>query len=184
MASVRFRNGKYYYRVTISDQNGHYHWLEHGGFASYDEAKKAGDFAYPLKRKHFKCTKHVADLVFERFPEGHPAHIPLWLIYFYGVSPKDVYNLKLEDLDFEYGFIYFGQRGEHVFHMTPRVRQLLTRHLNKINQANLLYLNEPSNYVNVYLNSGRRIKHEQIYYISKVCRKQIHPYWNWRDFRI
>lgn len=182
MASVRFRNGKYYYRATIKDSYGKTHWIEHGSFSTYEEALKAGNFAYPKKTKHhFNCTRHVADIIFERFPETHPAHIPLKLIYLYGLSPKEVYNIRIRDINLEDRLLLIGTR---YISLAISTCKLLSRQIERIIQNRLTFLCEDFGMLNVYFPSGKPVLIYQMDYISKVIRRTIHPYWNWREFRL
>lgn len=181
MASVRFRNGKYYYRATIKDANGKTHWIEHGSFSTYEEAYNAGNFAYPRQRKSFICTRHLADIIFERFPESHPAHIPLKLIYLYGLTPKEVYSLKVSDINLKDRIMKVGTR---IIALTNGTINLLSRHIERILNTRMTFLTNDSGYLNVYFPSCKPVLIYQMDYISKVIRKTIHPYWNWRDFRI
>lgn len=45
MASVRQKNGKWYYRITITDSNGKHRYIERGSFDSKREAQKEGNKA-------------------------------------------------------------------------------------------------------------------------------------------
>lgn len=183
MASVRLRNGRYYYRATVKGFDNKYHYIEHGGFNTYDEAYEAGNFAYPRKRypKHFTCTRHLADLVFERFPEKHPAHLPLKLIYLYELSPREVYSLKISDVDFSSKTLRVGSK---VIALTQGSLNLLSRHIDRVLNIRINLLLEPNEYLNVYLTNGKPIKVHQMDYVTKVLRSELNPGWNWREFHL
>lgn len=182
MSSVRFRNDKYYYRATIRDQNGTQHWIEHGSFDTYEEALSAGNFAYPRKRKNrtLSCTSHVVDLVFERFPKNHPAYIPLKFIYYYDLTPKEVYNIKIRDIDLS-NSIFIVDEKEYV--LSEEMITIVSNHIDKILKNRMTFLCDNSGYLNVYFPSGKRVLYYQMDYVTKVLRREVNPNWNWRDFR-
>lgn len=179
MASVRCRNGRYYYRVTVRDQNGKRHWIEHGGFSSYNAAKEAGDFAYP-GIPYIKTTEHLRDLIFERFSEKSTAYIPLLLLYYTGCSIKEAYNMKIDDVDLETGE---WRLKDKTYKLSKDLTRIIGKHINKIFDSRIIYLYTDSPvYVNCYLTTGKKVNHRQIYYVSKVIRKELNPMWDIRGF--
>lgn len=45
------------------------------------------------------CPKRLVNAIFDRFPEGHPCHIPLLLGYRCGLRLGEVYGLYIDDID-------------------------------------------------------------------------------------
>ena len=79
--STRIRNGKLYFRKTVTDETGKRHWLEH--------------------REPFKdsLSESTVVMVFKRFSEPHTAFLPLYLVYSLSVDPKVVYEAKMGDFE-------------------------------------------------------------------------------------
>lgn len=180
MSSVRFRNGRYYYRATIKDHNGKRHWVEHGGFATYKEAKEAGEFAYPGK-KYIQTTDHLADLIFERFAEKSTAFIPLNLLYYTDCTVRDAYYMKIDDLDLEKGE---WKLKDKTIKLNKKLIKLLKKQIHNITSSRLIYLYSAKPiYVNCYLNTGKRVDHHQIYYVTKVIRRELNPMWSIKGFK-
>lgn len=50
-------------------------------------------------REQKACPKQLVNAIFDRFPEGHPCHIPLLLGYRCGLRLGEVYGLLIEDVD-------------------------------------------------------------------------------------
>jgi integrase len=50
-------------------------------------------------RQQETCPKSLITAIFERFPEGHPCHIPLLLGYRCGLRLGEVYGLLIDDFD-------------------------------------------------------------------------------------
>lgn len=50
-------------------------------------------------REQKTCEKELVNAIFDRFPEGHPCHIPLLLGYRCGLRLGEVYGLLTEDID-------------------------------------------------------------------------------------
>jgi integrase len=53
------------------------------------------------KKVRTACTPEQIKKIFERFPEGHPAHIPLQLGYRAGLRLGECFGLMWEDIDFD-----------------------------------------------------------------------------------
>lgn len=68
-----------------------------GGVRS--DGKKNG--AIRGNNKHIYISKDWIDKIFERFPQGHPDHIPLKTGYMLGTRIGEAYALTVEDFDFE-----------------------------------------------------------------------------------
>lgn len=76
------------------------------------------------KKVREPVPEYVLEKIFERFPEGHPAHVPLMLAYHCGMRLGEVYGLAWEDVDLDWGAIYVKQQvqwinQEHVYKITP-----------------------------------------------------------------
>ena len=98
-------------------------WIEHN---------PAEDIDLPATRQ---CTKNnhkerepvpreILEKIFERFPEGHPAHLPIMLAYHCGMRIGEVFGLSWDDVDLEWGAIYvrqqvFWSREKHVYSIVP-----------------------------------------------------------------
>ena len=50
-------------------------------------------------RKQKACPKELVNAIFNRFPEGHPCHIPLLLGYRCGLRLGEAYGLTIDDID-------------------------------------------------------------------------------------
>lgn len=50
-------------------------------------------------REQKSCEKGLINAIFDRFPEGHPCHIPLLLGYRCGLRLGEAYGLCIEDVD-------------------------------------------------------------------------------------
>lgn len=66
----------------------------------------------------------VMEKIFERFPEGHPAHLPIMLAYHCGMRLGEVFGLAWKDVDLELGCIYVRQQVQwskldHVYYIVP-----------------------------------------------------------------
>lgn len=74
MASIRYRNGRYYWRRVVRGLDGKRHWQERGGFDSYKEA-----YAAAPKKEYppFQLTDHLVQIIFDRFPEKTPCTYPI-----------------------------------------------------------------------------------------------------------
>ncbi len=58
--------------------------------------------------------KFVLDKIFERFPEGSPAHIPLMLALHCGLRLGEAFGLTWEYVDLAYGVIYVEQQVQWI----------------------------------------------------------------------
>ena len=54
----------------------------------------------PKTKERMACTKEEIKAIFERFPAGHPAHVPLQLAYRCGLRLGECFGLSWEDIDF------------------------------------------------------------------------------------
>lgn len=52
-------------------------------------------------KKHIYIPEELREKIFERFPEGSPAYIPMMISYHTGMRLGEVYGLVWEDVDFE-----------------------------------------------------------------------------------
>lgn len=81
-------------------------------------------------REQKACPKRLVNAIFDRFPEGHSAYIPLLLAYRCGLRLGEAYGLLIEDID--------------------RVnRKIYVRRQIQFNEENELYFTEPK-----YCNPG------------------------------
>lgn len=103
MASVRCRNGRWYYRITVS-KAGKKKYIERGGFDSSETAIEASRslnkalLGYETSVGLYNYEKLVNE-AFRRFPEGHPYHIPLLLGYKYAMSIEEIFDLEIQDVN-------------------------------------------------------------------------------------
>lgn len=174
MASIRYRNGRYYWRRVVRGSDGKRHWQERGGFASFSEALAAAPKkVYPP----FQLTDHLVQIIFERFPEKHPAHIPLKLMYYTGCTLEEAYDIRIDDVDFD-NETWLG------YDLGCELTDLLRKQLNRILDSRLIYLYpDRPEYFNIYLQTGKKIDKHQIYYVTKVIRREINPNFRKEAFR-
>lgn len=76
------------------------------------------------------CPKRLVNAIFDRFPEGHPCHIPLLLGYRCGLRLGEAYGVLIEDVDY-------------------RNKRLYVRRQIQFNEQNQLYFTAPK-----YCNPG------------------------------
>lgn len=111
----------------------------------------------------------LARKLFERFPEGNTAHIPLHLIYYYNVSPEEAYDINVDDIDFDKGY-WNGIK------LTEETIKLLKRQQNRILMwAQTMPGFRLSHYLVVDPMTGKQVSPHQYHYISKVIRREIDP---------
>ena len=120
----------------------------------------------PPKPQVTEITKEQVEAIFKRFQEPHTAFIPLHLVYYYGMDPKSVYELRR------------GFYGDIIF--LPETRRILQRHESRIMQLMSAYNYIPSDKLVINLRTGKPISHYQTDYISQVIRKEINPSWSWK----
>lgn len=184
MSSVRYRHGKYYYRATIRDSFGKRHWVEHGGFKTYSEAKRAGEFAYPSKPKPKRLiiSNDLVEQIFARFPESSTAYIPLIFTYYLQVLPEEVYDISVQDIDLRKRILQI--HNKHYF-LDDTIVRVIKNHLDKLDQMVFLFKYDVTDHMPLVFNysTGKRIDYHQMFYISKVIRREIDENWTWRDWR-
>lgn len=111
----------------------------------------------------------LATKLFERFPEGHTAHIPLHLIYNYSVSPEEAYGIKMEDVDFVKGY-WNGIK------LTEETVKLLKRQQNRILAwSQTMPGFKLTGYFVIDPMTGKQLSSHQYHYISKVIRREFDP---------
>ena len=116
-----------------------------------------------------EITKEQVEAIFKRFPEPHTAFIPLHMVYFYGVDPKAVYELR---------------RGQEcAFKLLPETVRILQRQEDRIKNLSRVYGYIPSDKLVINLKTGQPVSHYQTDYISKVIRRDINPSWSWERWR-
>lgn len=165
MASVRFRNGKYYFRVTLYDKDiKACKWIERGPYKSKEEALAAANRTFPRKEGIEEFAKTFDEKIFELFLENHPAYIPLKTMYYTRCSVDEAYDMKIDDIDFE-------NKRWLSYNLNDELLTILKMHIRKIFNARLAFLYQESPiYVNLYLQSGKRVNKSQIYYIRRKYR--------------
>lgn len=114
-------------------------------------------------------SKEQVEAIFKRFQEPHTAFIPLHMVYFYGMDPKAVYELRR------------GHIEEIIF--LPETLRILQRQDDRIQRLSRVYGYCPSDKLVVNLRTGQPISHYQTDYISKVIRRDINPSWSWERWR-
>lgn len=153
-SSFRFRSGHLYFRKSIT-VNGKKHYLE----------RKNPEFEYKPKPEQIDISKDQIEAIFKRFREPHTAFIPLHLVYYYGIDPKDVYE---------------ASRGqEWPFKLLPETKRIFRRNEERIEQLSRIYGYLPSDKLVINLRTGKPISHYQMGYVSKVIRRDINPSWSW-----
>lgn len=197
MASARQKNGRWYYRITISEK-GHKKYIERGGYFTEEEALYAGiQHERTIKKRDISIQPSYEEIVyavFRRFPEGHPYHIPLLLSYKYGLDKDYIFNLQISDINRKepkIGALYLELNDW----------KLLIRHIRKIEQCrsimnHKLYFdkdNNPIYYLNIRYTDGSYISKTCMNHASRIIRGKegniycIYPNWNfqkWRRFRV
>lgn len=106
--------------------------LRYARRSGWMEFNPADDIDLPISRQCTQNRKHVRepvpeevmDRIFERFPEGHPAHLPIMLAYHCGMRLGEVFGLTWENVDLESGTIYVKQQvlwslEQHEYRITP-----------------------------------------------------------------
>ena len=96
------------------------------------EINPADDIDLPASRQCVRNRKkvrepvprYILDKIFERFPEGHPEHLPLMLAYHCGLRLGEVFGLSWDDVDLDWGAIYVKQqvqwsKDDHVYKIVP-----------------------------------------------------------------
>ena len=86
--SIRYHMGIPYYRYSRTVDGVRYY---------YEEKNPPPEI---LEKHHHILSDDTIRLIFEKYPEGHPQHIPLKLIEF-GLPVKEAYELKLDQIDFQ-----------------------------------------------------------------------------------
>ena len=196
MASARQKNGRWYYRITVSNK-GKKKYIERGGYSTKEEALEAGIERELLLKprdvsKPFVYEEFVKG-VFRRFPEGHPYYIPLLLSYKYGLDKDYVFNLQISDVNRKE-----PKLGE--LYLETEDWKVLIRHIRKIEQCrsimnHKLYFvnNEPIYYLNVRYTDGSYISKSCMNHASRIIRGKegkidlTDPSWNfqkWRTIRV
>ena len=116
--------------------------------------RKRSIMARSLKttREQNTCPKSLISAIFERFPEGHPCHLPLLLGYRCGLRLGEAYGLLIDDYDSKNGTltirrqIQFNENNElyftdpkyydpgeyRVIDLDKDTCRVLNRHINKI----------------------------------------------------
>lgn len=68
----------------------------------------------PTRRNpHCYIDRASWERIMERFPEGHPSHLPLMLGYWAGLRKGEVFGLCWEDVDFEAGTITVNRQIQY-----------------------------------------------------------------------
>ena len=196
MASAREKNGRWYYRVTIS-KSGKKKYIERGGYFTKEDALEAGvEFESRVKPKRDTPNTDLNKLVtviFERFPEGHPYHIPLLLSYKYGLDKSYIFNLQISDVNRKE-----PKLGE--LYLEAEDWKVLIRHIRKIEQCrSVMYHKQyykdgkPIYYLNVRYTDGSYISERSMNYASRIIRGKegnlpiTATWWNfqkWRKIRV
>lgn len=131
------------------------------------------------------------EAIFKRFPEGHPYHIPLKLMFECGLCPEVAFGVTARNLGvIRYGentyniikpdtFVYYDRKTSNVIenHVTTRSSIISTNLCRKIKKYALLNPNWTSNSVSP----------QAINYISRIIRGKassidyVDPKWKWED---
>lgn len=113
-------------------------------------------------------------IIFSRFPETSTAHIPLHLIYYYGVSIEEAYYISMNDLDLANG--YWKD-----IKLNIDTVKLLKRQISRIVAAQIIFHYSTDKLV-INLQTGKQISPYQVDYITKVIRREIDPLWSIKRF--
>lgn len=203
MASAREKNGRWYYRITISE-SGKKKYIERGGYFTKDEALEAGieyeksikpirDISNHVQYKNIDDLVKLVTVIFERFPEGHPYHIPLLLSYKYGLDKDYIFNLQISDVN----------RREHILgdlYLEECDWKVLIRHIRKVEQCRSVMNHKqcykdgkPVYYLNVRYTDGSYISKQCMNHASRIIRGKegnlpiTATWWNfqkWRTIRV
>lgn len=131
------------------------------------------------------------EAIFKRFPEGHPYHIPLKLMFECGMCPEVAFGVTVRNLGvIRWGesifnvikpdtFVYYDRKTSKVIenHVTTRSSIISTNLCRKIKKYALLNPNWTSNSVSP----------QAINYISRIIRGKtssidyVDPKWKWED---
>lgn len=182
MCSVRCKNGRYYYRVTLYE-NGKRRYIERGGFDTYEEAYETGNKLFPNKFIHLqRVSPHLAEIIFERFDSTTSGFLPLLLIYRTDATPKEIYESTLCDFDLKRKVWHLQNRDILLSESLVRAIRTQARRIDYC--VTSLKFNVPDQ-VPLIINfkTGEPIKKSQMDYITKVIRTTINPYWTWKTFR-
>lgn len=115
----------------------------------------------------------VRSIIFSRFPESSTAHIPLHMLYFYGIPPEESYYISTKDLDLNNGYWKDIKLKEETI-------KLFKRQINRISYSQIIFHYSTDKLV-INLQTGKQISWNQIYYIQRVVRKEIDPNWSFRE---
>lgn len=131
------------------------------------------------------CSKELVNAIFDRFPEGHPCHIPLLLGYRCGLRLGEVYGLCIEDVDRRNKKLYVRRQiqfnddtnelyltdpkycnpGEYrVIDLDTDTWKVLVRHINKIENCRPVM-----NHIQYYISEDRIVNTtggEPIYFLN------------------
>lgn len=64
------------------------------------------------KKVREPIPREVLNRIFERFPEGHPSHVPLMLGYHCGLRIGEVFGLTWDDVDLEHGELTVNHQAQ------------------------------------------------------------------------
>lgn len=98
-------------------------------------------------------------------------------MYYTGCTLEEAYDIRIDEVDFDNE----TWRG---YDLGCELTNLLRRQLNRILDSRLIYLypNKPE-HLNVYLQTGKKISKRQIYYVTRIIRKEINPNFRKEAFR-
>lgn len=163
--SIRVKNGITYYRYSRTIDGVRYYYEE-----------KNPPLEILEKHRHFLSDK-TRQLIFEKYPEGHPQYIPLKLIE-YGVPIKDAYSLKLDQIDFNSRLI----KGSSKVYIIPYdfvfyLKDKAYKNMELVMAKGITYKQHLP--INIYDN-GREVNWKTSYDVSRWIRTHIDPYFSFK----
>lgn len=163
---TRIRNGHIYYRENVVDENGKRHYLE-----------RAKPFCY-ISPNENRLTKEEIELVLNRFPESHSAHLPLVLGRCTGASAKAVYGALESEFDLS-NYIWHSIEGD--YKLSTDVVKLIQRHLDRVHRSQIIFRAKRSNLLLTRPIDGSNVKISQVGYLRSVLQKMGID-WTWEKW--
>ena len=79
-------------------------------------SKRASPKIPTRKRERIAAENHQFNVIIKRFPEGHPAHIPLMLAHRIGLRKGEAFGFRVDrDFDFKNNIIYVNEQVQWLY---------------------------------------------------------------------
>lgn len=167
--SIRVKNGITYYRYSRTIDGVRYY---------YEEKNPPLEI---LEKHRHELTSDIVRLIFEKYGESHPQHIPLLLIEL-GLPVKEAYEIRLDQIDFETRQI---RTASGIYPISYSFASELKD--KAYNNMKLMILKKISfeNYIpiNIYDN-GKEINWKTSHDVSRWIRKNIDPYFTFHKLAL